>query len=297
MNMNVDGIIVHDGTFHADDVLCVSFLQLFSPKLSVRRLSKKELPHVCPRGTVIADIGLGKYDHHQEDAVRRKDGKKHAACGLLLADYYQMVYPAGVPRELETYISAIEDYDNKVEGSDEDCITKYVRLCNPEWDDDQSRGSYDKAFLNAAAVVREHFLRPFIHAPHLPDEEMSFINNQIRILSDRHSRAEKRAEEQIIKAYDHSDHLVVVLPLRMPWYNYLIPTNALFVINPSNRGGYHLQCIPSEIGKNKFKLLLPKLWLKDMPVGCSFVHPELFIAAFITQEDAISAANSIIKML
>lgn len=107
--------------------------------------------------------------------------------------------------------------------------------------------------------------------------------------------AEYSARETVIKAYVESNRQVVVLDKRLPWYNTLIETEAQFVINPSNRGGYHLQCIPTKVGSNEFKLLLPSSWINTPPDGCSFVHRNLFIAVFSDLNYAIDAANDVIK--
>ena len=64
----------------------------------------------------------------------------------------------------------------------------------------------------------------------------------------------------------------------------------------SNRGGYHLQCIPSKVGSNEFKILLPSSWIDTPPNGCFFVHRKLFIAAFSDLNYAIDAVNDVIKI-
>lgn len=86
MNTPIRRIIVHDGTFHADDVLCVAMVQLINANVVVERMPLSQLPTNVPADTIIVDIGYGKYDHHQVDARLRSDGKKFAACGLLLQD-------------------------------------------------------------------------------------------------------------------------------------------------------------------------------------------------------------------
>lgn len=37
----VKKIVVHNGTFHADDVLCVAMVQLAFPKVAIMRIEKK----------------------------------------------------------------------------------------------------------------------------------------------------------------------------------------------------------------------------------------------------------------
>ena len=287
-------IIVHNGTFHADDVMCVAFMQYLFPDIVVRRLSLNELKDNCSPYTIVADIGYGKYDHHQSNTTLRKDGKKHASCGIIFEEFYEILFDGFVPNKFLAHISQIEDYDNKYPDAEEDYISKFVRLCNPEWNEDQSDLSMNKLFLKTVSTIRIHFLTPYIALKELPENEYLFFANEINRLSKKHEEAEMEAAKYFSVALASRNDDIVLLPIRMPWYSFLIPSKARFVINPSNRGGYHLQCIPIEIGSNIFKQLLPAEWLDITPLGCTFVHQHLFIAAFDTEEHAILAAQNII---
>ena len=295
MDNNTKQIIVHDGTFHADDVICVAILRMVNSSIVVRRLSLSCLPKNEDETTIIADVGFGKYDHHQVDAKCRNDGKKHAACGLILNKFEDYLFPKGAPTEFLKWICQIEDNDNKDVDSKEDLISEYVRLSNPEWNEDQSVDSYDDSFMKVVKVIINRFITPYITHQQLSADNYSFFVEQVNKLRTKHMEAELAAREVVIKAYEESNRHVVVLDKRLPWYNILIETEAQFVINPSNRGGYHLQCIPSKVGSNKFKLLLPSSWINTPPNGCSFVHRKLFIAAFSDLNYAVDAANEVIK--
>lgn len=297
MNTPIRQIIVHDGTFHADDVLCVAMAQLTNPNVIVKRMSHGQLPLNIPADTIVADVGFGKYDHHQADAKLRDDGQRFAACGLLLQDLEQTLFGGNTPSELIAHIRRIEDHDNKVPESREDFLSQFVRLSNPEWDESESKASCDALFEKAVEYVKEYFLKPYLHNAILPDTNKNFFTKRIFELSLKHTVAEQKASTVILKALCESDGQIVVLPSRLPWYNFLIASTALFVINPSNRGGFHLQCIPTNQGANTFKLLLPTSWLTTYPPGCSFVHNRLFIAAFVNENKAVAAARKIIRDL
>lgn len=60
----VKKIVVHNGTFHADDVLCVAMVQLAFPKVAIMRIEKNQLREIDLNEIIVADIGFGKYDHH-----------------------------------------------------------------------------------------------------------------------------------------------------------------------------------------------------------------------------------------
>lgn len=72
-------VAVHNGVFHADDVLCVALLEHFLEKeVNVIRSRKED---VLAQADIICDVGHGEFDHHQEDSEKYPNGIKMAACG------------------------------------------------------------------------------------------------------------------------------------------------------------------------------------------------------------------------
>ena len=53
-------------------------------------------------GIYVADIGGGKYDHHQKEAAVREDGAKYAACGLLYNEWKNELFNKSSSRNLPT---------------------------------------------------------------------------------------------------------------------------------------------------------------------------------------------------
>ncbi len=96
------------------------------------------------------------------------------------------------------------------------------------------------------------------------------------------------------EAFEKSDGLVVELQEFVPWQEALVPTTALFVIYPSQRGGYNIQIVP-KIDRASF----PKRWLgaeeeelsSEVP-GMSFCHKGNFIAS----AENIEAARNVAKI-
>ena len=289
----VKKIVVHNGTFHADDGLCVAMVQLAFPKVAIMRIEKNQLREIDLNEIIVADIGFGKYDHHQVNAKIRPNGHKYAACGLLLEDLQYLLFKKCIPSELLRTILEVEDYDNKYPNATENFLCTFVRLNNPEWNEKNDAYYIDQAFYSTVDAVREKFLKPYLSMDALPTESILYFEQHIRTLLKKHQEAEKQAREQVMRAYQKSDGITVVLQRRMPWCAFLIPTTAVFVVNPSNRGGFHLQCIPTTYGGNTFKTLLPKKWLEDPPRGCRFVHNNLFLAAFSTEKYALEAVSQL----
>ena len=81
----INHISVHAGTFHADDVACVSICKMLNLNVEYDRITRvTDLDDVLADDNVIvADIGGGIFDHHGPAAKTRRDGGPHSACTLL----------------------------------------------------------------------------------------------------------------------------------------------------------------------------------------------------------------------
>ncbi|MDO4611299.1 MAG: MYG1 family protein [Candidatus Saccharibacteria bacterium] len=263
--MKINKIIVHGGIFHTDDVLCVALARIANPLVEISRVL--EAPTKIEDGVIVADIGLGKYDHHQADAEIRPTGEKYAACGLLLRDIWEDIFPSeGHYLAFErNFIMPIEKQDN---GGDKNPLSLAINGFVPARDDD---ADMDEAFLEA----------------------VSFMETIVRRQVER-AKSAIRADGLVTAALaEAGDEQIVILPQFAPWQSVLVPSDKSFVIFPSNRGEVNLQTIPVSAEKRVARVPLPESWLEKKPAGCNFVHPGLYMAAFDTIESAISAARSI----
>jgi uncharacterized UPF0160 family protein len=109
-------IIVHNGRPHFDDCMCVAMMKILNPDIIVERKSKEDvLDENVDEHTIVCDVGLGKYDHHQdEDLVERHlDGSKYCACTLLYRDIKDYLFiNKAVQSQFEQILSDIEITDN-----------------------------------------------------------------------------------------------------------------------------------------------------------------------------------------
>ena len=71
--------MTHGGKFHADDVFSAALLRLLRPDIRIHR--GFQVPEAFEG--LVFDIGLGPFDHHQQDAPVRENGVPYAAFGLL----------------------------------------------------------------------------------------------------------------------------------------------------------------------------------------------------------------------
>lgn len=260
--------VTHSGNFHADDVFSVALLRMINPDIEISRV--RDVPDDIEDDVIVFDIGKGRYDHHQVDAAVRENGVKYAAFGLLWKSFgHLLVSESHVDKLDETFVQFIDKADNGVEFNP---LSGAISAFVPAWDEDTDM---DTAFWQAVSIA-DTILR----------REVGNLQSQ------------ERAANLVHQALKESDGQVVVLGRYLPWHDILPETTALFVVFPSNRGGYNLQCVPPEAGSFEKKVPLPAEWagksvqeLSEFLPGLSFCHPGRFICGADTVETAVKAAR------
>lgn len=261
---NITEMIVHAGTFHADDAFAVALVLAAAGRdIPVKRCYS--VPEGLPDTVVVADIGQGKYDHHQEDVRRRENGHKYAACGLLYEDLQEDLFLTEEAREdfLNRYILPIEDADNGISNNP---LTAYVDDMNPDWDRPEES---DSRFRNA----------------------VNLFLNLVRE-AQRKDRAAVRADKLLDAAIAGAEGKVVLLDKPMPWQTKVCRTDNLFVVYYSMRQEWTLRCTPVKPGSFAVRYPLPPM--EEME-GCEFCHTGRFLATFDTKEHALNAARKLAK--
>ena len=217
----------HAGKFHADDVFATALLQILRPDIKITR------GFVVPDDFdgIVYDIGFGMFDHHQEPRETRPNGIPYAAFGLL----WRVLGPGLVGERQarlidENFIQPLDLNDNTGE---QNSLCDAIGFFNPVWD---SKEDQDACFFKAVAVAKQ------------------ILENQLES-----ANAVNRADEKVQQAYKNSRDGIVVLPCYLPWKNGLYKTDALFVIYPSQRGGWSAQCVTDHKTK-KPKLPFPQSW-------------------------------------
>lgn len=262
MDRNVKKIVVHSGAFHCDDVAVAALLLTAFPGAEVIRTFKPEA--YTGDDTVIADIGFGRYDHHQQDCKLRADGRKRAACGLIFEDFWQEIGFSQKSAEIfeRSYIIPIEDQDNGAKDENGNLIrnplSEAVKAFNPSWNSSESS---DEAFMRAVDFLK------------------LVIENELR-----RTRASEEAETVLADAVKNQENGIVVLDKFIPCGYLKNNKDIRYIVFPSQRGGWEVQANDRAVG-------LPKAWLTNKPSGCDFVHPNGFVARFNRVED-IKAALS-----
>ena len=281
-NLNqVKTAYTHAGVFHADDVFAAALLQIINPNIRINRvLSVTDIED--SDDNLIFDIGLGNYDHHQKDKILRPmtDGYwlnkangevqavPYCSFGLLWHDYGKLLCPSQkawkkVDRDL---VIGIDRSDN---GIGFNAIASAIGTFNPAWN--KYDADPDLCFESAVSVASV------------------IIGNYV----DR-ANAEADAEKLVLSS-KVIDDCILVLDKYMPFTDTVIEQmpNILFVVHPSNRGGYSVQAVPVSQGSTEKRKLFPTKWLgnPDASLGMFFCHPGNFILSTETEPQAIHCAR------
>lgn len=279
--------ITHGGVFHADEVIATAILSAIEP-INLNRTFR------VPEDTkaFVYDIGGGAYDHHQRGGNgTRENGVPYSSAGLIWRDFGKQIVSceqawAFVDQELIAGIDAVDngvlpgvDYPVKPAS-----ISNLISGFNPDWD---SKHKPDDAFLEAVSFAQGVLARAIASA-----------------------ESKARAKVLVDEAVKASEGRIIVLPQFAPWQEYVLTsedpkaTDALFIIFPSNRGGYNVQAIPDAIGSFGNRKPLPEAW-RGVPANdlqavsgvsdANFCHKGGFIGGADSLDGALAMARKAIE--
>lgn len=242
--------ITHNGTMHADEVFATAFLEWYLGDISVFRTS--EVPRV-DSSILVYDIGRGKFDHHQMDALKRENGIPYSSFGLLWKEFgkeflvkLDVLYPEDVFLGIDSdFVEAIDAEDNgvfpKIEaGYKVKTVSSLFKIFNPSFD---SLESEDEQFLKAVKIARM-----------ILEEEVSTVQGKVL--------AEKKIQNILNQIHEEDSFLV--LDQYIPYEEFLLKQdntkNILFVAFPSNRGGYAIKTVPKSNEDKSARMEFPVEW-------------------------------------
>lgn len=285
--------ITHTGLFHADEVMSTVLLSKIMPEVRLCRTFK--VPENISEDIIVYDIGGGAFDHHQKGfSEARENGIKFSSFGLLWRkfgmDYLKSISRINDPELVfnmfdNSFVTGIDAVDNgQVERSGTISVMSVsgvISSFNPNWDEKIDSNS---AFLRAVGYA-----------------EVIFDNALNSAISKAKAKGlvEKAIETSVVDN-------ILILDEFMPWQEYVFNSenpkaaDILYVVFPSNRGGYNVNAVPDVLGGFGQRKPLPKSW-----AGCSgkelanitgiptanFCHPARFICGAETFEDAFAMAK------
>ncbi len=258
----------HGGKFHSDDVFATALLRILNPKIQIDR--GFEVPEEFDG--IVYDIGRGEFDHHQRDKEYRDNGCAYAAFGLLWRAFGSELADEKEAQKFDTeFIQPLDESDNT--GCD-NVLAKIISEFNPGWD---SEVSYDECFWKA-----EEFAE-------------TILRNHFQMLEGM-----QRGKAVLEKAMEESNGTILVMPVYVPWKQGVVGSSYQFAVYPSNRGGYSVQGVPVSMEDSSLVCSFPKEWwgaeAEQLPLmsgiaGLRFCHPNGFLAATDTLEDAVKTAQ------
>lgn len=288
-------IQVHPGTFHLDDIICCVQAKILNENVKVIREDAVNKNSNIETGEIVADIGLGMFDHHQKNAKIREDGYKHCAASLLWdfwgKDVLRKLYPDISNDNLEiswrtvndTMMRTLSITDNGIivdKSVKFDSVTNgmssVVGLFNPTWTEHMSSEEIDDQFNKLVDMMIPVFKR-YIHS--VMDEADAEI-----------------AVEKLIKHNKNPN--ILVLDQYISWERAVCNhPEIVMVIYPSLRGGWNIQLAPQEYGSFDTKIKVPDSWkgFKYLGNGSSRAYPGMTFChatGFITAFDSCNAAKA-----
>ena len=272
--------ITHSGTFHADDVFSTAFLDFYLGDVRVFRTNNVDSSKVS-KDAIIYDVGRGRFDHHQMDALKRDNGIPYCSFGLIWKefgkDYLKRMGISLVDRVHEMldkdFVEGIDADDNgvfpKIEANFKvKMVPGIIKTFNPSFQTDQTESDQFEKACNLAKTILE--------------EEIYYIQGKAY------------AEEQVLDLLDDMDNgsKYLVLPVFLPYEETILgevrANSILFVAYPSNRGGYAIKTVPKSAEDHTARMSFPEEWaglegeelarVSGIP-GLTFCHATRFLVS------------------
>lgn len=271
-----DIVITHSTVFHADDVFGVAMCRLIDPDIRIIRTldveGNLEAAKQLNKKVLVFDIGMGKYDHHQEGKTVRADGTPYCGFGLLWRDFGYLLCPdrEAWERVDQTVVLPIDKADN---GIQQNLLSMSVKAFNPNWNDVTSENvAFHRTMIVAAQILKAHI---------------------------DHANAAVAAKSEVVANYTGGH--ILVLDKYLPWMDAVHTDerlkDVLFAVYPSQRGGWNVQTVSKEPGQFVNRMDFPKEWLghADPDRGIHFAHTSNFLIACNTKEQAVKVAEEAIE--
>ena len=234
--------ITHSGKFHVDDVISTVFLSKLLEKIILLRISSTENKNL--ENKIVYDIGFGEFDHHQKNRNgQRENGIFYSSIGLLWQKfgkkYLEKLKVNNIDKTFEymdkELIQYIDATDNmQTEYLENKISPDFIKLCNPEWDENISE---DEAFIRALKLADEFW--------------------EIYL---KHAIAEVEAVDIILDKIKNCKDCYLVLDKEMPYRKAIKLSNndkLKYIIFKSRREGYDIRTI-SDTYKFKKELVQAK---------------------------------------
>ena len=307
--MSIKKIITHPGIFHADDVCAIAWLRIIGISAPVeRRVPSPE--ELADPDIMVVDVGgqhtskLNNFDHHQKGGagIRWDSEVPYAAFGLVV-DAFPLCNPAVEQRVHDCVVLPVDAADNgwgTLEGSRPNLsFSACVSGFNPG--PSASAAERDTAFETAVAfatMVLENSIR---------NAEEFVAAKEVVMSASVCGGYTPYPTEGAVFGEKAEPHSILLLEKFVPWSEHVFSrrdeSNLLYVVFPSERGGWMVQQVPKAPGSFEGRKPLPEAWsgLRGEDFAnvagikthgsATFCHPGRFVCGAETREDAIALAR------
>lgn len=297
MSMRINRLVLPDKTYiTGDDVMCACMAKQLNPDVKIDFTNKVTPEMMNDPGTVIANIGGGKYDKRRENRERCLD-RHISSSRLLFNDIKGDLFPNGVPDRFEFDLRMIDltekrhvSFNNK---------TPFMKICDysdPTWD---SQDSVHSRFLETTDFLKGHYMEPMIASGFVSELHSRALADRLKELQSEYTKSMDHAKDVINDAFNRSDGKIVLIDINrsdayFPWKDVLKPTTAELVVLHSPDSGYVLDLVPSS---NMYKsgVSYPEKWQNEPPEGSAPI-PDSTRLTFDTQEHAMAAGQEAIAL-
>ena len=285
--------ITHSGTMHADEVFATAFLDLYKKDVVLMRVPQVEEDKIR-KDAIVYDIGRGKYDHHQEDAEVRENGIKYSSIGLLFRefgkDYLKQIgieeieeVFIGMEKELIEGIDAIDNgiFPEITASYKVKTLSDIIKLFNPSYGSTETENTQ---FIKAVELAKMIFLETLYSVIGKTKAKKIVLEKLKNTTKDYLELEEYLPYEETILKSEEGNHI-------------------LFVMYPSNRGGYGIKTIKKSLEDKTDRLLFPESWagleqeelekvsgIKDI----TFCHSNRFLVTCKTKEAAYEILDKVL---
>lgn len=255
--------LTHGSKFHSDDVFSAAFLQIINPEIEIIR---SNVVFDDFEG-IVFDIGMGKFDHHMKDNEKRNNGIPYASFGKLWREFACELYGEEVYNNIDKKL--IADLDLSDNTGSYNALAFAISMFNPVDDGENGDEEFKKAVGFAKIILS------------------NMIKKELKHLEDT---------EKVKKYYNEAtDKRIIVLDEYLYTDDYLPYTEAIYVIYPSNRGGFAGKGVPINSDTVKLKKPFPEKWVENLPPYLEFCHTSRFLIKAKSLNDILYACREALK--
>lgn len=286
--------ITHSGTMHTDEVFATAFLDLYKKDIKVIRVSEVPIDKIAS-DVLVYDIGRGKYDHHQLDAKLRENGIKYSAFGLLFQDFGKNFLKQENIADVEEVfqildkelIEGIDAIDNGVFPEIKapykvKLLDDIIKVFNPSYGSNQQENEQFIKAVELAKVILQEILLNIVGKVKAKKIILEKLKNTTK---DYLELEEYIPYEETILKNEEGNHI-------------------LFVMYPSNRGGYGIKTIKKSLEDKTDRMPFPESWagLEKEKLeavtgikGMEFCHSARFLVTCKTKEAAYQVLDKVLS--